>query len=107
MTSYLKPLEQSFAMQIILEVHRYRGLSRREILEDFPDDVRRTVYMRINHLEKIGILEARTPEGADPLRTPPGIHLTSRGERIAEHVRALDGLMQDLHDSMAEDGEGE
>lgn len=96
--TYLIPLEQRFAMDIILMVEERPGLSKGEIIDAISEEYPRMVYARINHLVKIGVL--RTGSHPDSIC----IYLSGAGLELAEHIRAMDMIMKGLHDSLPEEG---
>lgn len=95
--TYLIPIEQRYAMDIILLVEEREGLSKGAIIDAVSREYPRTVYARINHLVKIGVLRVVLYPDF------PGIHLTRFGHELAEHIRAMNDIMKRLHDSLPED----
>ena len=76
------------------------GISKRDLIRRISGEYPRTVYARINHLVKIGLLHVTLRPDSET-----ALGLTDLGELVAVHVFQIDHLMERLYESLPEDEE--
>ena len=96
-------------MEILLKVRENPGMTKTALanvpvgpFHEAPNE--RTGLQRINHLVKIGLIETRT--GGTQWNATE-LYLSPTGERVAEHIAAINAEMKALYESLPEDDDSE